>query len=185
MSRRCGFFATRSDLLSLFERVEAKASLHYVRTGLFDNKSMKRIVSARYIEHLGIALVGDRNHVPSYLIINAKSRLDIREVPQRRGGVKYAVDQRKNPKSIALNPGGEFDGGAIIEGQVGTVSRDSDSLSLFTLVSKELKREFTIINGMYIGKEAIKAMDSGVRLTANVRSPPEYDLRRISDGQRK
>lgn len=179
MSRRRGFFATRADLLSLLEKVEAQRSLHYVRSGNHDSKSVEIIDNARSIEQLGIALVGDRNHVPSYLLVDAKTKVNTERIQLRRGGVKYAVYQSENPKSIALNPGGEFGSDAIIAGDVGTVSRDTDSLSLFTLLSKQLKKDFAYINGWYVSKGALEAMDSGLRLTANVKSPPEYDLRKL------
>ena len=179
MSRRRGFFATRANLLSLLEKVEAQRTLHYVRAGNHDSKSVEIIDNARSIEQLGIALVGDRNHVPSYLIVDAKTKVNTEIIQLRRGGVKYAVYQPKNPKSIAFNPGGEFGSDAIVAGDVGTVSRDTDSLALYMLISKQLRKDFVYINGYYVSNDAVEAMDSGIRLTANVRSPCEYDLQRI------
>lgn len=178
MPHRCGFFASRSDLLQLLEKIEDQRLIHYVPSGLFDSKVLIRMAKARGIEQLGIAVAGDANHVPAYLIVDASTKVNVREVPQRRGGTKYAVDQLQNPKSIAFSPGGEFGYVAIIAGSVDTVSRDSHSLSLFTLVKKQVQKEFEYINGWYVGKGALEAMDSGIRLTANINSPRECDLRR-------
>lgn len=177
MTRRYSFFATRSDLISLLEKVECQRQIYYVRIGLFDSAMLQYAVNARCIEQLGVALAGDQNQVPSYLIVDAKTEVDVEKIPQRRGGVKYVVDQLQNSKSIVLKPGGEFENIAIIAGEFGTVSRDGDSLSLLSLVSKQLRKDFKNIKGWYVGREAIKAMNLGVRLTANINSPPVNDLR--------
>jgi hypothetical protein len=91
--------------------------------------------------------------------------------------VRYAVDQLANPKTVVLQPGGQFEG-CIIAGQLGTVSDDPTSLELFRFISKQVRRLFTKVKAFYVGKEASELLGRGWRLTANVKAPPLYDLKR-------
>jgi len=42
-----------------------------------------------------------------------------RSVPQKRGGVLYAIDQVVNPAPVVVKPGGLFEDSCTIAGQVG------------------------------------------------------------------
>ncbi len=130
MARAYEIFATREDLLELLDSVEALRSIQYVRAGLFSCSSPVAANSARNIEHLGIASSGDQNHEPIFLALNSDSPVNVRLVPQRCGGVKYAVDQIKNPESVVIKTGGEYGSEALISSQIGTATNYTDSLSL-------------------------------------------------------
>jgi hypothetical protein len=89
--------------------------------------------------------------------------------------VKYFLDQQSHPESVFLRPGGNFDG-CVIAGQIGTISDDKWSIALFRVLRTTLRKNFEKIKSYLVGKSAAKFLDAGGRLTANVRSPTEYDL---------
>ena len=172
------FFATKADLESLLRTVESERQLQFVETGLFDSPKLEPMHSLVGAPKLGNLSTGDHNHGPCYLVACREISIEVRPVPQRRGGIKYAVDQQANPKTIAFRPSGAFGENCLIDGQAGTVSDDSSSLELFQLFSKELRRQFTKVSEFYVGKEAGELLDKGWRLTANAKSPTLYDLKR-------
>lgn len=172
------FFATKTDLSSLLQVIESERHLQFVETGLFDSPGVEPIHSLLNVPSLGRLSVGDHNQGPCYLIFNQGLPINVRAVPQRRGGIKYAVDQQGNQKTISFRPSGTFGENCLIDGQVGTISSDPCSLELFRSVCKEIKRQYMKINEFYVGKEARELLDKGWRLTANVKSPARYDLRR-------
>jgi hypothetical protein len=172
------FFATKSDLESLLRTVESEGRLQFVETGLFDSPDVRPIRSLLGVPGLGQLSVGDHNLGTCYLVADQDVSITSRAVPQRRGGMKYAVDQDGNPKTIAFRPSGTFGDNVLIDGQVGTVSDDPSSLALFHLFRNEIRRRFTRVHEFYLGKESGELLDRGWRLTANVRSPTSYDLKR-------
>ena len=98
------------------------------------------------------------------------------DVPQRRGGIRYSVYQPLNPKSIVIKVGGEYKDEALIAGQIGTISKDADSLSLMKAFGKEIRKAFKKAGPYWIGPGAERALHSGLRLTASLQSPKETDL---------
>src|SRR5690242_12457732 len=147
------FFATKADLESLLRIVESEGKLQFVETGLFDSPDVQPIRSLLGVPGLGHLLVGDHNQGPCYRVANEVVPITSRPVPQRRGGMKYAVDQDGNPKTIAFRPSGTFGDNVLIDGQVGTVSDNPSSLALFHLFRNEMRRQFTKVQEFYVGEE--------------------------------
>ena len=172
------FFATKADLKFLLQEVESERQLQFVETGLFDSPSIEPILSLHGVPNLGNLSVGDHNQGPCYLVAGQDISIVVRPVPQRRGDTKYAVDQQENPSTIAFRPSGAFGDNCLIDGQIGTISDDPSSLELFQLFRKEMRRQFAKVNEFYVGREAGELLDKGWRLTANVKSPVIYDLKR-------
>ena len=111
-------------------------------------------------------------------MIDVGAKPKVRQVEQRKGGVKYFLDQLSHPESVVFRPGGVFgESECIIDGQVGTVSDDKWSVDLYKVLLAEFKKQFTKIKSYYVGENAVERLNRGVRLTANVKSPLEYDLK--------
>lgn len=176
MSKSIAFFAANEDLKAVAAAIETEQRLKYVLAGLFDTPDLSIAGSAKDVELFGIAQKGDQAQERSYLIAPASREINVREVPQRRGGVKYAIDQMQNPASVVIKPGGRYGDIAVISGQVGTAVDDASALELFKSFEREIKRRFSKVKSYYVGPSAKELMDSGARLTASVRSPAEYDL---------
>lgn len=171
-------FATKADLESLLRTLESKRQLQFVATGLLDSPRVEPMESVLAVRDLGRMDVGDANQSACYLVASREIFIEVRPVPQQRGGVKYAVDQLANPTTIAFRPGGSFGERCLIAGQVGTASDNPSSHELFQVFSKEVRHQFAKVKSFYVGKEAGELLDKGWRLTANAKSPTLYDLKR-------
>jgi len=171
------FFATRNDLLSLLSDVDSSTPFE------FSHQDVDGLVvvndSADDLENLGVMLVGDQNAGQNYFLIDPGERPATRLVEQRNGKVRIIFDQRSYPKSVMLRSGGLLDGSnTIIAGQIGTVSDNLWSISLFKTFHLSVKKRFAKIKSYYVGNEAATMLDNGYRLTTNIKSPIEYDLHR-------
>lgn len=169
------FFATKDDLSALLQAVKSERPLQFVAGGMFDEppdvKTNQSLLGSMNLESSAKAEA-------IYLLFALGTPIEIRCVEQRRGGVKYAVDQLANPTTVVLRPGGQFNERCLLAGQLGTASDDPSSLALFHAISKHIKRLFTKIKTFYVGKEASELLDNGWRFTTNAKTPPLYDLRR-------
>jgi hypothetical protein len=156
---------------------------------MFDTPQMMTYTSCTEIPNLGYAPSGDSNLEPLWLITDADAHVEMKTVPQRRGGTRYGVDPGLNPESVVLWPGGvfeghmkwrggEFEGGAVIGGQIATAMFNPTSLELMKLFAHEARRQFTRIGSFFVGPEAEQLLDAGYRLTQSIRSPRECDLSR-------
>lgn len=171
-SRQIPIFATQADWRGVLARIERQRPLQYALMGLFT------VRAPLVIRSLFSEVVADMPTSVSvgYLVCDLGVRVELRTVPQRRGGEMYAVDQLENEMSIVLRPGIELKD-CLVAGQLGTASSHPVSLELFRLLESEIKRDFARIQSYLVGPSAKALMLGGMRLTANPRSPAEFDLR--------
>lgn len=171
------FYATADDLLQVFERVEGQLHLTYTLTGLFPSPDLTTV-------HSGAAIYTLRKPAPhssaisgyTYLVTDREQPIVVRKVPQKAGGVRYAVDQLENPSSIALMPGGIYPPNVLLYGSVGTVSASPFSAELHRAFVSAIGKLFQRVKAYYVGPGAFTLWKSGYRLTIGVDSPPIHDL---------
>ena len=168
-SKQIFFFATKEDLYELLKFIETNFNIHYAEAGLLDERvscisSLYTAVEFNHIEY------GDWNFNEIYIIIPKDKKLKIREVPQRAGGIKYAVDQRENDESIEISLGGKYKDEAIIASKIATISQTEFAKNMMKQLSiyfKKIKK----IEEFYVFPEALKIAAKGVRLTTDIRYP--------------
>ena len=171
------FFATRDGLFPVIAAFEAKESVKYVLTGLHRSSDLTVYDSGREIATLDMpaphpnAICGY-----NYLVALENDTVKIRSCPQNSGGIRYAVDQLVNPRTIAVLHGGLFRPGVLLYGRVGTVSDDPVALRLYRRFSSVLTKNFRKIRAFWVGPDAAKLLASGCRLTIGADSPTEFDL---------
>lgn len=170
-------FATKSDWLLLLEPIERSRPVQYVLADHFPTTDAKTFEFAAKIPNLGIAPTGDFNHEPCYLFADRGTTIESRSISLVDGTIVYAVDQRTNPKSIAIHFGGLFGENFLIGGSVGTISNEPVSLNLFALLKNHITRQFSKIESVYVGEMALKLLNQGFRLTSSRTSPLVYDLK--------
>ncbi len=177
-SKQIMFFTLLEDIENIIRDFESVIEIQYYKTGLLDSKNIPTYNSVFNTPNVGFTLSGDWNRIDDYLIIKKTLSLNIDEVPQRTGGMKFAVDQGNNPKSIELKIGGIYKEkeNVIVAGRVATISEDSDSIELYKLLSTKIKKEYKKIGAFYVGKSAEQKLREGWRLVTNEKSPREYDL---------
>ncbi|PVD50033.1 hypothetical protein DC498_22195 [Terrimonas sp.] len=170
------YFADAVDMDPIFKKFEQIESVQYFQAGMFDLNFTPIFTSIFEYKDLGKVSSGDWNHTDSFLIIQKENHINVREVPQKKGGYKFAIDQMNNPKSIVFKVAGILKDGILVGGYVGTISNDEDSLKLFKSLTLLIKKEFKKIGNFYVGKDAQQKLASGWRLVTNEKSPKEYDL---------
>lgn len=177
-SKQLMFFALLEDIENVLSGIETSIDILYYKTGLFDSKNIFTYKSLFDAPSIGIVFSGDWNKIDSYLAIKTTTQLVIRDVPQRKGEMMFAVDQLKNPKSIEVKVGGIFQGmeNVIVAGRIATVSDDIDSNELYQLFTAKIKRSFKKIGTFYVGRNVEEKLKEGWRLVTNEKSPKEYDL---------
>jgi hypothetical protein len=176
MSRTIHFFATKHDLESLIQAVESIRPFRYVKAGMSEVPETVVLASGLEIPNLGSAPSGDHNHEPWWLVIAPDVQVNVESIPQRRGGIRYAIDQRINPQSVIFSGGGVYEDSCVIDGNVGTCNDDPVSNEIVNLFAREIRRQFTRIKSFFVGREAEQLLDSGYRLTIGVNSSREIDL---------
>lgn len=172
------FFSSKSDLSDLLNGILQSNHFQFVQTGLFDVSTHEKISISTIINETENLKYGDMNFTPNYLVMKEGYEIKIRTVGQRNGGMKYAVDQLENPKSISFRPSGIFSNQCIVSGQIGTATNDEESIMIYKIFNKEIHKQFFKIKSFYVGKNASTLLSEGWRLTTNVKSPQEYDLKK-------
>src|SRR5688572_7580697 len=85
-------FATRDDFAPGLKSAERERKLKYVQMGSFETPDVPVWEKALDIPDFGVALVGDHVHEKSYLVMDVDDEPRVRDVPQRRGGMRYIID---------------------------------------------------------------------------------------------
>lgn len=171
------FYATADDLMPVFERVESKHRLAYTLCGLFVSPEFHSYPSGAVLPSLRQpathpnAIAGAQ-----YLVTPAGQSIVIREIPQKAGGIRYAIDQLSNPDSITIQPGGIYPPNILLYGRAGTVSSTAFASQLQRTFSSAVAKFFEHIGAFYVGTQAHELWERGYRLTQSAQSPREYDL---------
>lgn len=159
------FFATHADLAAVVRDVMAVRPIDIVQGGLSSEPSLVVLTDA-----------DDLREFETYLIVDRGAPVNLREVPQRAGGLKYAVDQVDNAHSVVLQTGGKYTAQHLIAGQAGTVGGNKQSDDLYAVIAKDIRKRFEKVKSYYVGPEAASMLDGGLRLSATPNAPPTYDL---------
>lgn len=175
MSNQGFFFATKLDLKSGLKAFETTRPVIYAKTGLFDTPEVPVYMSSDEIKDLGINHSGNHNS-ESYLILDKSASLNIREIPQKRGGVKYAVDQLINGDSTVFWPGGLHKQDYLVGGRVATVHSDPKSLELNKKFSKAITKGFKKVGRYYCGPEAMLLYGKVRYITIHINQSKDYDF---------
>ena len=175
--KQFSFFATQRDLIDVLEVISSKMPLLFSCMDDLDSNPLT-YDSVSSLPDLSIAVYGEAHREKSYMLIDENAVPKVRNVDQRRGGKKQIFDQLSHPQSVVLKPGGmHFDSDSLISGQVGTISNDLWSIDLYKNSLSVFKKKFKKVKSFYIGDFAMEKLESGTRLTSNIKSPREYDLK--------
>jgi hypothetical protein len=173
------FYATAQDLSGVLSSLEAQKDLQYTLAGMFDSRELQTYFSYRDIPDLGRAFHRSAVANRQYLVSLKGTVLRIRDVPQNSGGVLFAVDLRLNEDGIAFSPGGRYRNDVMLYGMIGTLSPPSvASKNLYAFAAKAFRKDFKKVMEYFVGPDALDLMASGVRLTLDATTPPEFDLNR-------
>lgn len=176
-SKQILFFATAIDIQPIMESLESLYQVKYYEMGLFDIKPNSYYDSISEIPNFCIPEYSDWNRDLRVMMLPKSSLLRIREVPQRSGGLKYAIDPLENQVSICFQFGGTYQEGILLGGSCGTSFLNDFSIKIFKEFSLRLKKEFRKIGNFYVGKDAEEKLKSGWRLVTNEKISKDFDLK--------
>ncbi|GLC31552.1 hypothetical protein [Clostridium omnivorum] len=176
MPKEKNFFATKADLINGLDAFEQLRPVKYVKCGVSDTKEILIYETIDEFINLGKNSTGDHQS-ESYLVLDYNVDLNLRQIKQMDGSVKYFVDQLMNKSSVVFWPGGIYDETYLICGHVATISDDPISLDLFKHFSMAITKGFEKVGRYYIGLEARKLSLKRRLITMNINQPVEYDLK--------
>lgn len=177
MSKEIYFFTLKQDLYNIIKSVEQTISLKYVMNGMYDSPDINIYSSLEEYNDLGIKKSGEHQS-ESFLVLEEKCNLNVRQVKQIDGSIKYFVDQLQNENSIVLWPGGIYENQYLICGHVGTIKMSDVSKKILGLFQKSIKRQCPNRSGRFWYSNEVRNMNNQFRLiTINVNQPKEYDLK--------
>ena len=171
------FFATADDISIVMLQLESDVSINYTKTGLFEEEKQHIYSSCKEIVDFGKSTRSTAVANPCYLLSRRGTPIRVEHVPQKIGGVLFAVDQLENPDTVSLRPGGRYGSDVILYGTLGTVSRSSASRELYTFAAKVFRKGFVRKEEFLVGPEAAELWRAGTRLTIGAESPSEFDLK--------
>jgi hypothetical protein len=171
------FYATATDLRPLLSSLERDKNLQYTLAGLFETNTPQTYPSYVDIPDFGIARHPTSIANSEYLVSTGGAAVRIRDVPQRRGGVYYAIDQLLNEDTIVFGPGGRYKDNIILYGRIGTVSDSPTSRVLYRFFTRPFRERFKSTDEFFLGPEALDFARRGGRLALSASTPPEHDLK--------
>ena len=172
------FFATLKDLEQIAFIVESNRNLKYVRAGLFDNPNPTVYESIIEYEELGRSKSGQVTTADNmFLVFENSSKVNVRQVPQVAGGIKYVIDMTLNPETIDFRPSGFYDKDTLIAGKIATLGIDPTALEIYNLFRKTIQKNSKQVGYARVCTDAMEFMKNGSRMvTMGIDSPSEYDL---------
>lgn len=179
MGKQSTFFATGNDIINLMSRIETTNTVKYVEMGMFDSNNFLEYDSIGSIANIGYTDYGNWISLDKrFMIIEKQRNVIVREVPQKKGDTKYAVDPMLNPISLELSTGGVYSAveHVLVAGRLATADYNGFSKQLYDSILKEMRKSFKKIGSVLVGPEAYEKLNQGWRLTTNEKSPKEYDL---------
>lgn len=168
-----GFYIKKIELSNILDELNRNFKIVYVKTGLFDTPEIEPLESPITPSYLNQNINGDWVHNDRFLILPKDSKLVVREIEQKKGGIKYAVDGFKNPESLLIVLGGEYDKDTIIAGEINANIQSDFTNEVLHSFKDKLKSMTKKIKGWYVSNN----LEGHTRLTTNVKSPAAYNLK--------
>lgn len=166
--RQVHFYCTREDLIECFGSLARDHSLMVVLAGL--QASPEPLVTETPFD-------SHNSRWTTYLMVPSADGVHVREVPQRSGGVMYAIDLLANPSAITFRPGLQVDATCLLEGEFGTLSETLAAIKLFDSFRRAITCHATRVGYCYVGRCAMDLLSRGARLAQDIKSPRESDIR--------
>ena len=171
------FFAVDQDLHPVLSCLEAREGLSYTRVGLFPTPTPQTFATWTQLPNLSIATASQISGCHTYLLSSPGVDIVATPIPQRAGGLLYAIDQLMNPSTITLTAGGRFVEDIVIAGRFATCTDHECSHRFMRILRYAVQKYFRQINGVCVGDSAWVEFQAGKRLTHSRDSPVLYDLR--------
>ena len=178
MSKRFNFFTLRDDILAIMSRAEKNMSndVAYRRLGVYPTPEPPVFRSVSEIPDFGVAVRGETNSEPEYMVTPARSPFIPRIIPYSGGGQGYLVTQDENPASVVISSGGLYAPGIIIGGECLTRSRSASSTYIYERLQRLFRRMCVKVGDSFVAPLALELARQGARLTHEAAAPVRFDV---------
>ena len=169
------FFGWGVVLVPVFEGVESRRALLYTLSGHVTQKNVMSFRSGAQLPTLRMPIAeANASSCPAFLVSEAGTEIVLRGIAQNM----WAIDQLANPDTTMFQHGGMYGNAVLLHGRVASASKTKTSVSLQRAFDSVIKKHFVRIQSFYVGPQAERLLDNGIRLAMGALSPREYDLRR-------
>lgn len=165
-------FATESDMVSGLEILEGDLEFKYIVPGLFDSPEVIEYSSYKELPNFGVSEKGSVEQMPRYQLVPIDTEVAAKEIPQRRGGVKFKVE---SDVCLYFKPPGIYQESFLIPGEFSPGEGEFSS-NMYKLFRKELTKKYHKINAYSVGPEAYQKLQFGIPLTPSYKAKPEMYL---------
>ncbi len=181
MRGRIFFYLTAEELRQGLGRLEEACAVKYVLTGMFDSPETTEYDSHAKVPNLGHSKSGCMITDLNFFIMPKDRKVEVQEVPQKKGGIQYLVSMfdGRNHDAIYWQTGGEWEDGVVITSCIQKVGvGNKKSTELYGLFKKYVLKDFEKIKIYSASPKSATLLDSGGRLTDNFKSMRSMELSR-------
>ena len=175
MSDALQVYLTREDWLDVAARFEPRAAVRYVRVGAVDGAVQGERCLAD-LAAFGVAPTGDQATNPQFLILPADSSPCDRVAERRADWEVRVVDRQGNPGGVLVSPGGAFGATAVIVGEVAASVQGDWAIQTRSALCEAVCGVTEERSGFRVGRDALRRLRRGARLTPYVDGDTLYDL---------
>ena len=166
-------FATKEDLISIFNDFQQNNEIQYFKCGRMDN--LVEISDITKEPHFGINTRG--NHINNQWLVCLSGTTPIKRKNKFCLDNIFFIDQELNKASIVIVIGGHYENQALFPTEISTIWYENEiSKDLYTMMKKSCKKYSHKHNGCLIGNDAYSKRESYRFCTISIDSPPSYDL---------
>lgn len=168
-------FATKEDLISIFNDFQQNNEIQYFKCGRMDD--LIEISNITKEPHFGINLRG--NHINNQWLVCLSGTIPIKRKNKFCLDNTFFLDQELNKETIIIDIGGIYENQALFPTEISTIWYENEtSKHLYTLLKKSCKKfTYCTQNGYLIGEGAYSKREYYSFCIISIDSPPIYDLK--------
>lgn len=165
-------FADPHGLVELLKGVEGGVALHYVLDTMSPSPELQILTDPNDVVGQGESLeTYDLN--PRFVIVPVTDPLQVREIPQRKGGTLYRFEPAGWFVTVSL--GGIYQKEAVI-GTLFAALSNNETKGYFRRMQSHMKKYFHKIGGSWVSPSAEEMRSKGYRLTEIIAGPRWRDV---------
>lgn len=171
------FFLTKEDVTPIITVIEEEFDVCYHQAGMFSRQHRRVFPAAKKLPHFGAPIAEDWSRDNRYLMLPQKQKLIVRDVPQQKGGIRYAVDMEKNKKNVVyFQFGGIVRDGLLLAGKISISDQGGIECKILKRFASMLRKNTRYMAPFYVGRNAEEKLKAGWRLVCSELQPEACDM---------
>lgn len=167
-------FATKEDLISIFNDFQQNNEIQYFKCGCNDDLIKTSNITKE--THFGLNIKG--NHINNQWLVCLSNTTPLKRKNKFCLDNIFFTDQELNKASIVIDIGGHYENQALFPTEISTIWYENEiSKDLYTMMKKSCKKYSHKHNGCLIGNDAYLKREYFRFCIISIDSPPIYDLK--------